>query len=313
MLKTLIIYESKYGTTRKIARYLSMVLGPATYCRSDAFSDLYRDYDFIVIGSPVYSGRFHSGIYKFVENNLNWLKENHVALFCTCISMEDGNENLEDLSKMIGDVIHKQPLGGILNLKELDDNDKKALEAFSKKLGFKLNDIDNFSLEKVLIYAIQLKSIKDELAPKGASSKVRELIDEFLSAHNTCTLSTSYKNRVRSTPIEYSYSNGFMYLISEGGEKFCNIPLNKYVSLAVYDDYTGMDNLAGMQITGEAFIVPDKSEEYEDIIKMKGLNIDYIKNMPFKMNIIKIKIQKIEFLYSKFKELGYDVKQIYNY
>ena len=29
------------------------------------------------------------------------------------------------------------------------------------------------------------------------------------------------------------------------------------------------------------------------------------------MNIIKVKINKVEFLYSKFKNMGYDPKQIY--
>jgi len=313
MLKTIIIYESKYGTTHEIARYLSMVLGPATYCNTDEFSDLYRDYDFIVIGSPIYSGRFHPHIYKFVENNLKWLKEKPVALFSSSLSLDEGKQILEDLAGKIGDVVNLQPFGGILKLDKLDDQDKKALQAFSKKVGFELRDIDNLNLEDVLDYAMQLKSIKDEKSPKGDPSKIRGLIDEFLSSHNTCTLSTSHKDMVRATPIEYHYSNGYMYLISEGGEKFSHIPINKKVSLAVYDDYTGMNNLAGMQITGEAFIISDKSNEYTEIIKMKGLNIDYIKNMPFKMNVVKIEIQKIEFLYYKFKELGYDVKQIYTF
>ncbi len=102
-----------------------------------------------------------------------------------------------------------------------------------------------------------------------------------------------------------------MYLLSEGGEKFANIPINKNVSVAVYEDYTGMNNLAGMQITGSAHIILDDRDEYEEVIKMKGLNIDFIKNLPVNMNIIKIEIKKIEFLYSKFKESDYEPKQIY--
>lgn len=102
-----------------------------------------------------------------------------------------------------------------------------------------------------------------------------------------------------------------MYLISEGGEKFSNILLNKNVSLAVYEDYTGMNNFAGMQITGSAYIVPDNTDEYREVIKIKGLNIDFITRLPVDMNMIKIEIKKIEFLYSKFKEHGYESKQIY--
>lgn len=311
MQKTLLIYESKYGTTEKIVRYLSMVLGPGKYCRSSEFNDLYKDFDFIVIGSPVYSGKLEPKIYEFVENNLDWLKNKPVALFCTCLSYDDGNENLNDLAKTIGKIIDKKPLGGILKQNILNEEDKEALHLFSEKIGFELKDIDNFNLEEVLKYALELKSIKDELIPKAAPSKVKETIEKFLTSHNTCTLSTSYKNRVRSTPLEYIYSNGFMYLLSEGGEKFANIPINKNVSVAVYEDYTGMNNLAGMQITGSAHIILDDRDEYEEVIKMEGLNIDFIKNLPVNMNIIKIEIKKIEFLYSKFKESDYEPKQIY--
>ena len=311
MQKTLLIYESKYGTTEKIARYLQMVLGPAKYCRTDEFKDMYKDFDFVVIGSPVYSGKLEPKIYQFVENNLEWLKEKPVALFCTCLSPSDGDENLNDLAKTIGKVVDKNVLGGVLKQSKLNEEDKKVLQLFSEKIGFKLEDMDNFNLEEILKYALELNLIKDDLLPKASPPKVRETIEKFLTTHNTCTLSTAYKNRVRSTPIEYIYSNGFMYMLSEGGEKFSNIPLNKNVSVAVYDDYTGMNSLAGMQITGSAYIIPEDTEEYNDIIKMKGLNEIFIKNIPFNMNIIIIELEKIEFLYSKFKEMDFEPKQIY--
>lgn len=138
---------------------------------------------------------------------------------------------------------------------------------------------------------------------------LKSIVDEFLRSHNTCTLSTSFNGRVRATPIEYNHFNGHIYLLSEGGEKFANILLNGNVSLAIYEDYTSMNNLAGMQISGTASLVED-SAEFKDIIKMKGLNFEFIKNLPINMNILKIEILKIEFLYSKFKERGYEARQV---
>jgi len=312
MEKTLIIYESKYGTTEKIAKYLSMVLGPAKYSRTEELSNG-EDFDFIVIGSPIYSGKPHHKICEFIENNLDWLKQKPVALFCTSLSPKDGDDNLELLSKMLGNVLIKRSLGGVLNHSILSEEDKKALQVFSEMIGFKIEDTDNFNLEKVLDYALDLKYKREENIDQAPSTFIKESVEEFLKAHNTCTLSTSYKDRVRSTPIEYSYDNGFIYLLSEGGEKFSNIPLNNNVSMAVYEDYTGMNNLAGIQITGIAQIIPEDSDEYEDIIKMKGLKYDFIKNLPFNMNIIKIKLDKVEFLYSNFLKSGYGPKQIYNF
>jgi hypothetical protein len=82
--------------------------------------------------------------------------------------------------------------------------------------------------------------------------------------------------------------------------------------VAVYEDYTTMNNLAGMQISGEASLV-ETEDEYQDIISMKGLNVNMIRNLPFNMNIIKIKVNRIEFLYSEFARKCYGTKQILNF
>jgi menaquinone-dependent protoporphyrinogen IX oxidase len=306
--RTLLIYESKYGTTEKIIKNLSLVLGPANYIKTDEFTDLYQDFDFFIIGSPVYSGKFDPKIIKFVKDNQDWLKEKPVALLSSSLSSKDGAENLKELGEIIGNPVSQETLGGTLKLADLDDNDKVALDAFSQKVGFPLKDMDNFNLEEVLAYALELKKIKDHLISPAPQTK--EFIEEFLSSHNTCTLSTAYQNRVRSTPIEYNYFNGFIYFLSEGGEKFANLPLNNQVSISIYEDYTGFQNLAGMQITGTSEIIDENSDEYQNVLKMKGLKIDFIKRNPVKMNMIKIKINKVEFLYSEFQKLGYEAKQI---
>ena len=312
MKKTLIIYESRYGTTEKVSKYLSLVLGPASYCKTSEFSDKFRDFDFIIIGSPVYSGELDPGVSKFVHENINWLKNREVALFCTCLNIKDGNETLEKIGNEIGNVSGIMALGGVLKLDDLTDEDSQALERFSEMVGFDLKDMDKFNLEKVIDYALKLKNIKDELIEKIPQTKLKDEIEEFLFGHNTCTLSTSCKNRVRSTPIEYNYHDGSIYLLSEGGEKFANILMNNKVSMAIYEDYHGMNNLAGMQITGHADIILKDENGYEQILQLKGLNLEYIKKMPINLNVIKIKIEKIEFLYSKFKNMGYEAQQILN-
>jgi len=74
-----------------------------------------------------------------------------------------------------------------------------------------------------------------------------------------------------------------------------------------------MNSLAGIQITGTATIVDEESEEYSDVLKIKGLNENAIRNMAVNMNMIKIVMEKVEFLNSKFKSDGGDPKQIYKY
>lgn len=312
MQRTVIIYESKYGTTEKTAKYLSLILGPATYCKTTEFKEEYKDFDFIIIGSPVYSGRFLPKITKFLNENIKWLNEKNIALFSISLSIKDGKENLIAIEKLMKNVVSKKALGGKLDLNQLNKKDSDALKIFSEQIGIELGDVNNFNLEDLVNYALELKALKENLIPKYSTDELKDMMIEFLSNHNTCTLSTSYNERVRSTPIEYNYFNGHIYLLSEGGEKFANILLNNNVSLAVYEDYTTMNNLAGMQITGKASLIENK-EEYDQIIQNKGLNPEFIARMPVNMNILKIKIEKIEFLYSKFKKMGYEAKQTLNF
>jgi len=73
-----------------------------------------------------------------------------------------------------------------------------------------------------------------------------------------------------------------------------------------------MNSLAGMQITGKASIVDHDADEYGNVLELKGLYVDAIKALPVDMNMIKIVVDRIEFLNSKFAKDG-DAKQILNY
>lgn len=102
-----------------------------------------------------------------------------------------------------------------------------------------------------------------------------------------------------------------IYIITEGGLKFIGLSKNKKVSLCIYENYVSMNNLCGLQISGEVEILQPWFEEYLDVLRIKGLKVENISKLPFDMNIIKIVPNKYEFLYSKFKNLGFDSKQIY--
>ena len=107
------------------------------------------------------------------------------------------------------------------------------------------------------------------------------------------------------------YYDGNIYIISEGGLKFIGLSENKKVCICIYEDYTNMNNLCGLQISGNSEILEPWCEEYMETLDRKGLKIENILKLPFNMNIIKVIPDKYEFLYSKFKNLGFDSKQTY--
>jgi menaquinone-dependent protoporphyrinogen IX oxidase/nitroimidazol reductase NimA-like FMN-containing flavoprotein (pyridoxamine 5'-phosphate oxidase superfamily) len=314
MIKTLVLYSSKYGTTRDAARIIGLVTGPSRYCSVDEFKPEYKEFDFIIIGSPLYQEKLEPKLLKFLNENREWLKEKPVALFCTCLDKNGGLVKLTELQESLGiRAISLKAIGGRLIIEDLDETDHELIKEFLKTVKLPFEDMDFYNPEEVVKLALKLKSLKENLIVKLEKEDVKAAFEAFLKAHNTCTLATCHLNRVRSTPIEYTYMDGKIYLISEGGEKFANLIFNENVSIAVYDDYTGMNSLAGIQITGKATMLKEDSEEYNSILKLKGLNEKAIKSMPVNMNMVKIVMDKVEFLNSNFKRDGADPKQIYNY
>jgi len=313
-IRTLVIYSSKYGSTRDAAEIISLVTGPAKYCTVDEFKPEYKEFEFIVLGAPIYQEKVEQSLLEFVDKNRNWLKEKPLCIFCTCLDKNGGLDQVRSLENFIDtNALSLKAVGGRLIINKLDQKDLVLIKKFLKHVNLPFKDMDFYNLEEIINYSLKLKSLKENLIIPLVEDQVKESIEEFLSSHNTCTLSTGHLERVRSTPIEYNYIDGFLYLLSEGGEKFANLLLNENVSIGVYEHYTRMNNLKGMQITGKASIVNVNGEEYNHVLNLKGLNVDVIKSLPVNMNLVKIVIEKVEFLNSDFKLEGADAKQIYNY
>jgi menaquinone-dependent protoporphyrinogen IX oxidase len=313
MIRTLVVYSSKYGSTKDAAKIISLITGPAVYCSVDEFKPEYKEFENIVIGSPVIQEKLEPSIIEFVGNNRNWLKNKSISLFCTCLDKNGGLDQLRSLEKFMEiKAVSMKALGGRLIMDKLDETDLALIKKFLDHVNLPFEDMNFYKMEEIIDYSLKLKYLAEKIISAADPDNVKIAIDKFLTSHNTCTLSTCYSNRVRSTPIEYNYFNGFLYLLSEGGEKFANLLLNKNVSVSIYEDFNGMNNLKGMQITGKASLVMD-DDEFKRVLEFKGLNVNFIKSMPVNMNLVKIEPEKVEFLNSQFKTDGYDAKQIYNY
>lgn len=89
-MKTIILYSSKYGTTKMCANQIKSSLD-----QSDIFSldqNKYVDvseYDRVVFGSSVYMGRMRSAVSKFISNNADDLKGKEVNFFFCCNDSTD--------------------------------------------------------------------------------------------------------------------------------------------------------------------------------------------------------------------------------
>lgn len=89
---------------------------------------------------------------------------------------------------------------------------------------------------------------KDAASVKLDPAQLRSVAEAYIQANNTCALATGAGAYVRCTPIEYSFHDGAFWMFSEGGKKFIGLSENPNVCLAIFDGYTGFQNLHGMQV-----------------------------------------------------------------
>ncbi|MBE5960321.1 MAG: pyridoxamine 5'-phosphate oxidase family protein [Lachnospiraceae bacterium] len=150
---------------------------------------------------------------------------------------------------------------------------------------------------------------KEEHLKRMTDDRLSKEIDHFLEAHNTCALATGTKDFVRCTPIEYTYFDKKLWMLSEGGLKFKALAENKHVCIAVYDTYSGFGNVKGMQITGEAEMVPPFSESYQKVLEYKKIPAEAIRKLSHPMYLIQVTPKRIDILNSNFKKEGFDSRQ----
>lgn len=310
MKRTLLLYESRYGFTKEAIEKISMILGPSKMCTVEEFKNEYKDFDFFVIASSVNYEKISEKIYEFVCENKKWLTHKSIAVICTCLSKERSKQYIKPLLDILGEsVVFKKTILGKLTLDKLNKEDYLSMKKFSDMSGMPFENIDKSNTYEIVNCGLEIKRKRDFDLKKNKED-IRKYIDEFISDHNTCTLCTGFDKNVRSTAIEYTYIDDYMFFISEGGEKFANIIMNPGVSISIYNDFHSMDNLGGIQINGLASIIPKESEDYKEFMKRKKIKVE---KLSVDMNLIKVKLENVEFIWSKLKSKGYEVKQYYKY
>lgn len=155
--------------------------------------------------------------------------------------------------------------------------------------------------------AAQYWNNKEQIAmPKEA---LKQAVEEYILANNTCALATGTGDYVRCTPIEYSFHDDKFWMFSEGGEKFIGLEKNENVCLAIYDKYDGFGKLKSLQIMGKAELIEPFSASYKAHAEYKKIPLTALEKLESPMNLICVTPVKIEVLFSEFKKEGYSSRQ----
>lgn len=266
-----------------------LITGPSRYCKISLFQDRYKDFDyFCFVLSTNSSGK---KILDFINVNMDWLKEKKTVL------IYNSNKHLN-----IHSCVNKIKV-------LLSDNIKYENTFYLGEDKYKNRRLKNKFIES----AAKIRTIMECDIKKYPDELLKNDIEAFLKEHNMCTLCTGSGDMVIGTPIEYMYETGNIYIITEGGRKFINMLKNDKVSIAIYNKYEGFAKLKGLQLKGKVEIISIDDQEYDRILEMKKLKLENVKNLNMIMNVLRIKLERADFLCSEIKIKGYDAKQIYEW
>ena len=157
MKKALVMYSSKYGTTKKYAEWIAEEIKGDIFDIKDVRQCKLYDYDIIVLGSGLYAGKI-KGI-NLLVNDYNKIKDKKLVVF-TCgladyTNMKNVNNIKMRLQKIIPNNIFENIkifyLQGGINYKNLNIKHKIMMGMLRKMVlrkGFdKMNDEDKEFLE----------------------------------------------------------------------------------------------------------------------------------------------------------------------
>ena len=145
---------------------------------------------------------------------------------------------------------------------------------------------------------------------KTAASFEKVLLT-FLKRNNVLHLSTCKNKMPRTTPLEYRRDGFTFYILSEGGQKFNNLKVNKNVSFSIAEPYNPKEDFwgaKGLQVSGKAKVYSKKTDpkRFENALKKmkvyQSLKDLGLKELPPQINYQIIEITPDKMKYGNMRE-----------
>lgn len=136
-MKNLIVFSSKYGTTKRCGELLKKGLKNHTDMINlkDNYSVNLKEYDVAIIGCSIYAGRAQKEVINFIENNKEGLQTKKIGLFICC--KEEGEKALEYIKAnypewIMNRALVKEHFGHEVNIEKMGFLDKIILKVVAK-------------------------------------------------------------------------------------------------------------------------------------------------------------------------------------
>lgn len=136
-MKTIIIYSTKTGTTKKCANILAQNLKDAATANINTIqNEDIQKYDLIIIGTPIRIGLIDKKIKNFILKNQKILKTKKTAYYICCAFNENWKQYFEQNipKEILENAITYNTFGGELNIEKQKGIDKLICKIVTKNM-----------------------------------------------------------------------------------------------------------------------------------------------------------------------------------
>ena len=153
-MNTVVLYQSRYGSTKQYAEWIAEELGADIYPADSFPAEKFARYDTVIFGAPVFGGAV-LGV-AGIENNLAVLQNKRLIIFTVGLTSPEAEESLSNLAaKNFSAALQKHAkffhLRGALEYRKLSFGHKILLRMIRSSMPNKLDlNQNHVSREAVL-------------------------------------------------------------------------------------------------------------------------------------------------------------------
>lgn len=166
----ILVYKTKHGSTRKIAKVIDAYIGECVLMDFDAMDiSVLKKADVIAIGVPVYYGKLDQDVVNFIKHNQEFLIKRNYSLFVTGMLYSEFMRYVTDAFSfhILKNMKVISGLGGALYYPDLSIAEKMALNLMNKispVIPKEHNEkmYQNFNNNEIEIFANKIKRLDEK-------------------------------------------------------------------------------------------------------------------------------------------------------
>ncbi|HIE4742437.1 hypothetical protein KLL39_05205 [Clostridioides difficile] len=138
-MKTLIVYATKYGCTKKCAEILKSYLkGEVDILSAKSSKINMAQYDNVIVGGSVYMGKMRKEITQFCKHNIKQLLRKKLGLFACCYTPNGTEGFFESLFplELLNHASYTTTVGGEMDYEKMNFIYRKMFQSLKKIDGF---------------------------------------------------------------------------------------------------------------------------------------------------------------------------------